>query len=230
MINAPSLANCSLLELGRQVEELVAAGIDHFHLDLMDGRYVPNLGLPLTVVSDLKHAYPTVVADVHLMVEQPHEYVSRLAEAGADAISFAADSTRFIIRTARKIRAFEVQAGVAINPSQPVEIVAPYLTEVDRVILMAVEPGVHGQLALPGTLDRLKDLVRIRNDCSPTVLIEIDGGVDAKLGRACIDLGADILVTGNLAVFRQPEGIEAAVKRFQRMVVGTHPEEGHPSI
>ncbi|MCW5952056.1 MAG: ribulose-phosphate 3-epimerase [Propionibacteriaceae bacterium] len=163
MINAPSLANCSLLELGDQVAELVRAGIQVFHLDIMDGHYVPNLGLPLSVVSDIKRKYPAAVADVHLMVEAPESYVARLGALGADQVSFPSDGTKFAVRTATAIREAGMKPGVVVNPSQPVDIVAPYLGLLDQVVLMTVEPGVHGQVALDGCLERWEEVVRLRD-------------------------------------------------------------------
>lgn len=216
MINAPSLANCSLLDFGDQLEELVAAGIRQFHLDIMDGHYVPNLGLPLSVVSDIKQRYPDAVADVHLMVEAPESYVDRLSTLGADYVSFPSDSTKFVIRTATAIIEAGMKPGVVINPSQPIDVVAPYLGILDRVVLMTVEPGIHGQVALEGSLERVEAIARLRDRLAPHVSIETDGGVDIDLARAFLSRGADVLVTGNLAIFQQPGGIAEAVGRFER--------------
>jgi len=214
VINAPSLANCSLLELGDQVAELVRAGIQVFHLDIMDGHYVPNLGLPLSVVSDIKRKYPAAIADVHLMVEAPESYVARLGALGADQVSFPSDGTKFAVRTATAIREAGMKPGVVVNPSQPVDIVAPYLGLLDQVVLMTVEPGVHGQVALDGCLERVEEVVRLRDRLAPQVLIEIDGGIDIPMARAVLSRGADVLVTGNLAIFQQPGGIAEAVEKF----------------
>ena len=217
-INAPSLANCNYFELCDQVRELADAGISMFHVDIMDGHYVPNLCFPIQFVSDLSMEHPSVEVDVHLMVQDPSSYVQRLADAGANLVSFPADSTSFVRRTVSQIQESGMKAGVAINPSDRIDSVEPYLHLLDYVVLMTVEPGYAGQKFLGGSLERLEELSRLRSATGSKALIQIDGGVDPEIGRECVRRGADILVTGNYAVFRQPDGITAAVERFNKAV------------
>lgn len=217
MINAPSLANCNLLELADNVRELTSSGISMFHIDVMDGHYVPNLGLPLSVLADLRQSIPSATLDAHMMVEDVLPYVDTLALTGCDYVSFPATS-RFVIWTASVIRSAGMLPGVFLNPSQRVESLGPFIDQLGFVVLMAVEPGVHGQTALSSTVARLETLAALRDRANPGCLIEVDGGVDPQFGRECVQLGADILVTGNLAVFRQPAGIVRSVTAFEDFV------------
>jgi ribulose-phosphate 3-epimerase len=218
MINAPSLFNCSALDLPLQLAELVAAGIKLVHVDVMDGHYVPNLAFPVKQVADIKRDYPQISVDVHLMVTDPEQYFDALIEGGADFISFPSDSTRFVRRALERLREAGVKAGVAINPSQRVDVIEPYARLLDYVVLMTVEPGFAGQRFLDGSLERLEELDELRTRTQSGFRIEIDGGVDAELGSQCCARGAEILVTGVFATFEQPDGIRSAVRRFAEAV------------
>lgn len=214
MLNAPSLANCDFMTLPKQVGQLVEGGIDLFHVDIMDGHYVPNLCFPVTFIANLKAVYPAVPVDAHLMVDDPGAYLAPLAAAGADYVSFPADSTAFVRRTITQIHEHGMKAGVAVNPSQRIDILEPYLALLDYVVLMTVEPGFAGQQFLDGSLERLDELAALRERTGSRALIQIDGGVDYEMGGECLRRGADILVTGVYTVFNQPGGIVEAVRRF----------------
>jgi len=220
MLNAPSLANCDFMTLSEQVSQLVEGGVDLFHVDIMDGHYVPNLCFPVKFIADLKSTHPSVPVDAHLMVTHPAAYLDPLAAAGADYVSFPADSTPFIRRTITQIHERGMRAGVAINPSQRVDVVEPYLGLLDYVVLMTVEPGFAGQRFLDGSLERLEDLAALRERTGSKALIQIDGGVDYAMGEECLRRGADILVTGIYTVFNQEDGIVSAVRRFGEVMAG----------
>lgn len=223
MLNAPSLANSKLLQLGENMDALTGAGVQMVHVDIMDGHYVPNLCFPLTVIGEVKQKYPEVVVDAHLMVDEVPSYVPRLAELGTDAVSFPSDATRFVRRCVSQIQEVGMRAGVVVNPSQPISVLEPYLSLVDYVVLMSVEPGFAGQRFLPGSLERLDELVSLcqQKDASP--MIEIDGGVDYELAAQCLDRGAEILVTNIYTVFLPGMALSAGVANFnEKMAAAGH--------
>lgn len=218
MKQIPSLANLSLLEFGDQVKQLVEAGVTMFHVDLMDGHYVPSLCLPPRTIRDIKEKYPDVTVEVHLMADDPLAYIDELKACGADYVSFHADSTHFVRRTLNTIREAGMKAGVVLNPSQRIEVIEPYAGLLDYLIFMSVEPGYAGQRFLPGSMERLMQLSEYRNAHSFDFEIFIDGGVDYEHLPDLIRCGADAVVTGIYIVFQQEDGIAGACRRFEKAV------------
>jgi len=216
VINAASLANIGLFDFEEKMAELYKGGVRFFHIDLMDGHYVKNLCFPLTVVRDTKKRYPDCVTEVHMMVDNPMDYVSIMKEYGTDYLSFHTDSTKFVRRTLSAIRDAGMKAGVALNPSQRIDILEPYAAFLDHVVFMSVEPGFAGQKFLPGSLERLKELAVLRKSMGLEFLIIVDGGVDYELAPKCIRNGADAIVGTVHTIFNQPEGIVKACGRFNR--------------
>ena len=216
IINAPSLANCSFIEMGRQVDELVQGGADWFHIDIMDGHYVPNLCYPTKIVGELKKKYPSMQTDVHLMVTDPMSYLPQLKQNQADWVSFHMDSTHFSRRTLVAIRDMGMKAGVVINPSQSISIIEPVIKFVDYVVLMTVEPGYAGQTFMVDSLPRVTELDALRKKHDVNFLISIDGGVDYPNAIECARRGAEIYVTGIYTVFQQEDGITTACRRFKK--------------
>ena len=215
MINTASIVNIPYLQLREGLNELVEGGTRFFHMDLMDGHYVPNLCYPLDLVREIKAAYPQVTADVHMMVTNPMDYIDRLKTAGADYVSFHTDSTSFVRRTIDTIHRAGMKAGIVINPSQPVDHILPYAKYVDMVLVMAVEPGFPGQPFLEGTMERLEELADLREKCGSHFLISVDGGVDRERCASCQKLRIDMIVGTRHNIFHQPDGIREACRRFE---------------
>ena len=215
IINAPSLANCSFLDMGQQVEELAQGGADWFHIDIMDGHYVPNLYFPVKIVGELKQKYPAIATDVHLMVTDPLSYLPQLKQNKTDWVSFHMDATNFSRRTLVAIREMGMKAGVVINPSQQISVIEPIIRFLDYVVLMTVEPGYAGQKFMVDSLPRLTELDALRKQYGVDFLISIDGGVDYPNAIECARRGAEVYVTGIYTVFQQQDGITAACQRFK---------------
>ncbi len=225
VINAPSLANIPLLHFGEQVQELYDAGVRFFHIDVMDGHYVPNLCFPLSVVGELKQKYPDAVAEVHLMVDDPAAYVQRLKNMGADYVAFHYDATRFVRRTLHDIHQAGMKAGVILNPSQPIDTLTPVAAFVDYVILMTVEPGFAGQKFLSGSMERLQELAALRKKGNYGFKIMVDGGVNYDVAEDVVKSGADMIVSNVYMIFGQPDGISGACRRFEETLGHIVPEQ-----
>lgn len=203
----PTLACGNFLNYKENLDILEQVGNTILHLDVMDGHYVPNLCFNLDQIRGIRQNYPFLL-DVHLMVTNPEDYIEPLKSAGADYVSFHLDATSFSIRLIRQIQKMGMKAGVVLNPSQPVSLLSEIVPCVDYILLMGVEPGFSGQSFIPGTIDKIRALSRIREKQNLKFLIEADGGIDDDNSVVCLRAGADILVSGAFGVFRNRNGLK----------------------
>ncbi len=196
---APSILSADFGRLAAEVQAVTAAGADLIHVDVMDGRFVPNITIGSRVVAAIRQA-TKLPLDVHLMIEEPERYLQEFASAGADTIGVHVEACRHLHRAIQQIHHLGKRASVTLNPATPIESVRDILGDVDQVLLMSVNPGFGGQSFIPATLHKIKALREEIDAQHRTVPIEVDGGIKADNARAVVDAGANILVAGS-AIF-----------------------------
>ncbi|GAB4458092.1 MAG: ribulose-phosphate 3-epimerase [Armatimonadaceae bacterium] len=212
---APSLLSADFGAFADGATQCVEGGADWLHFDVMDGRYIPNLTFGAGLVKALRPRFPDVPFDVHLMVENPDNYLETFAEAGADLITVHIEATTHLQRTLAAIRKLGRRAGVALNPATPPEWLSYVLDDLDLVLVMTVNPGFGGQKFLPVAGDKVAELARIREQEGASFLISVDGGVDERTAPGLIRDGADVLVAGSF-VFGHPEGVSGGIQALRR--------------
>jgi ribulose-phosphate 3-epimerase len=215
---APSLLSADFTRLGEELRMIEASGAQVVHVDVMDGRFVPNITIGLPVVESLRKA-TTLPLDCHLMIVEPLRYAAEFVKAGADWVSIHQEADPHLNRTLAAIRQAGGKAGVVLNPGTPVETLVDLVDDFDFVLLMSVNPGFGGQSFIPRTLDKVRRLAALRTQRGVPFLIEVDGGVSLKNAAELIRAGADCLVAGN-AVFRAEEPKQAVADLLSEMLKG----------
>ena len=204
---APSILSADFARLGEDVGAVVGAGADWIHVDVMDGRFVPNITIGPPVVQALRGVTDKPL-DVHLMIVEPERYVEHFAQAGADIITVHAEASIHLHRTLQQIRAAGKRAGVSLNPHTPVEVLQHVLPELDLVLVMSVNPGFGGQRFISGVLPKIRTLRSWIDRDGLDIDLEVDGGVNAQTAVEVREAGADVLVAGS-AVFNQEDYAQA---------------------
>ncbi len=195
MILAPSILAADLARLGEEVGAVERGGAGVVHVDVMDGRFVPNLTLGPAVVKAVRRVTRLPI-DVHLMVERAERHLDAFVDAGATWVSVHVEAVPHLQRAVAQLSAGGVEAGVVLNPSTPLSAVEEILPEVDYVLLMSVNPGFSGQVFIPSTLDKIRRLRKIIREHGLRARIEVDGGVTAENIRSVVEAGAEIVVAG----------------------------------
>ncbi len=197
---APSLLSADFGNLNKDIEMVNTSNADWFHLDIMDGVFVPNISFGFPVVSQVKKMAKKPL-DVHLMIVDPDRYLEKFKEAGADILTVHYEACTHLHRTLNQIRALGMKAGVSINPHSSVELLADIIEEADLVLIMSVNPGFGGQKFIKNSVQKISRLKEMITAKGCKTLIEVDGGVDATNAATLYNAGADVLVAGN-AVFK----------------------------
>jgi ribulose-phosphate 3-epimerase len=215
-IVAPSFLSANFLNLEADCKMINESEADWFHLDVMDGRFVPNITFGPMIIEFIRKT-TTRVCDVHLMIVEPEKYVEDFKKAGADILTVHEECCVHLHRNIQQIKSLGMQAGVALNPHTPVESLKEVLDDLDMVLIMSVNPGFGGQKFIPNTLNKIRTLRRMIDERGLATKIEIDGGVTLQNAPEIIKAGADVLVAGN-TVFKSkdPKDTIAQLKKITR--------------
>ena len=200
VIISPSLLAADFSKLREEIAEVEKFGADFLHLDVMDGMFVPSISFGMPVISSLRKSVDFFF-DVHMMVENPERYVEDFYNSGADGITIHFEACKHIDRTISQIKSLGLRSGISINPATPVSLLENIVSEVDMVLIMSVNPGFGGQKFIPYSLDKIRELSKVREKKNPKLLIQVDGGVGVDNIKALSDAGVDEFVAGS-SVFK----------------------------
>ena len=192
----PSILSADFANLERDIKELENIGIDMFHIDVMDGNFVPNISFGFPIIEAIRPKTDKVF-DCHLMIDNPENYVEQFCKVGCDMVSFHIEATNHADRLIQVIKDNGKKAGIVLNPQTSLESIKYLLPKVDYVLIMTVNPGFGGQKFIPEMLEKIEELAKIREEKNYNFLIEVDGGINVETSKACRDKGADILVCGS---------------------------------
>jgi ribulose-phosphate 3-epimerase len=198
-IIAPSILTADFLHLERDCKMLNESKADWFHLDVMDGRFVPNISFGMSIIKQIRKT-SSKFFDVHLMILEPEKYAEEFKDSGANNLTIHLEACPHLHRNIQQIKSLGMNAGVAINPSTPVSLLMDIISDIDLVNVMSVNPGFGAQTFIPHTIQKIRELKELINNTGSSAKIEIDGGVSLKNAAEILEAGADVLVTGN-AVF-----------------------------
>jgi ribulose-phosphate 3-epimerase len=210
---APSILAADFARLGEQVMEAERAGADRIHVDVMDGHFVPNISLGPVIVRSLRPV-TRLPLETHLMISDPDLYLEPFAEAGSDSLLVHWEGNNNLHRTVQRVKALGKRVGVVINPATPAAVLEEILPDVDQVLVMTVNPGFGHQHFLDTTLRKIRRVRQMIDRIKPGSDVEVDGGIDATTAPLVVEAGANVLVAGT-AVFRQSEGVTAAMSRLR---------------
>ncbi len=210
---APSILAANFANLEHDIKAVEQAGATFIHVDIMDGHFVPNISIGPPVVKALR-PHITGIMDVHLMIENPDNFVKDFCHAGADYLMVHVEACTHLHRTLSLIKSYGVKAGVVLNPATPIYMIEPILDCVDMILLMSVNPGFGGQKFIPSTLSKLKQLKALIGDRN--ILIQVDGGIDLSNVESVLQAGANVIVAGS-AIFNAPD-VDKRINEFFQII------------
>jgi len=192
----PSILSADFANLEKDIKELESIGIDMFHIDVMDGNFVPNISFGFPIIESIRPKTDKVF-DCHLMIANPENYVEQFCKVGCDMVSFHIEATNHADRVIQVIKNNGKKAGIVINPQTSIESIKYLLPKLDYVLIMTVNPGFGGQKFIPEMLEKIEEIAKLREERNYNFLIEVDGGINIETSKACRDKGADLLVCGS---------------------------------
>ncbi|PJF40516.1 MAG: ribulose-phosphate 3-epimerase [Chloroflexi bacterium] len=213
---APSILSADFARLGQQVQAAEQGGADLIHIDVMDGRFVPNITMGPLVVEAVRRS-TALSLDVHLMIVEPDHLLKAFADAGANAIAVHVEACPHLHRTLQTIHALSCRAGVAINPHTPANVLSEIMHIVDVINVMTVNPGFGGQAFLPETLPKIRQIRAMIEETGRDIALEVDGGIDAQTAQQVVVAGANVLIAGS-AIFNAKHSVAEGIKAIRRAV------------
>lgn len=210
---APSILSADFSKLGEEIKDVERGGAELIHVDVMDGHFVPNITIGPLIVDAIRPV-TKLPLDVHLMIENPDQYIEAFAKAGADYITVHVEACRHLHRTIQNIKSYGIKAGVVLNPATPVSTIEHIIEEIDMVLLMTVNPGFGGQKFISSVVPKIRQVKEMAEAKGLDIDIEIDGGVNTETAKLCTDAGATILVAGS-AVYDKADR-QKAIEELKR--------------
>ena len=213
-ILSPSILAADFAILGEQIKEADEAGAQYIHIDVMDGVFVPSISFGMPVIKSIRKVTKKIF-DVHLMIVEPERFVKEFAECGADSITFHIEATEDVDEIIDQIHRLGCRAGMAIKPKTPTEVVRKYLSKVDMLLVMTVEPGFGGQKYIPESTERIREIRHMAEEMGIDLDIQVDGGITEENISVVLDAGANVIVAGS-SVFRGnvTENVEKLMAQF----------------
>lgn len=199
-ILSPSILSADFTKLGEEIETIDNAGAEYIHVDVMDGMFVPSISYGMPVIKSIRKSTGKVF-DVHLMISEPIRYIADFAASGADMITVHVEACSDVVATIEKIREYKLKVGITLNPDTPVSAIKPYLNRVDMVLIMSVNPGFGGQKFITSSVDKIKEVKRLRDELNLSYDIEVDGGINIDNLATVLEAGVNVIVAGS-AIFR----------------------------